>query len=346
MQEVDAERRIQLLRGIRPDPLPETHESSTEASHHTRHEGRPDRKRRRLAGEDDTDRDLRIARENNEAALKSAQALATAPKTSDAPLTDANGHINLFPEEGSKRKAPKNAETEAEMAKKKKEYEDQYTMRFSNAAGFKESISQTPWYSSTRNIMAEEDTEQAVTKDVWGNEDPRRKERAQRNLVTDDPMAIIQKGVSDLRQVERERKKWQVERENEMNEFIESEKRRERKKRRRRAKEDELEGFSLDQPAKKCEDKRRHKDAHSGEERSHGRSSRERHHSRHRGRSHERSRHRSRPGHHQHTNSDQGRRHMNIHNPPNGSQIPTPPDEQLGWERSSGSRYSSQFAHR
>lgn len=345
MQEVDAERRIQLLREIRPDPLPETDEPSTKASHHTRHDGRPDRKRRRLTGEDDTDRDLRIARENNEAASKSAQALATVPKTSDAPLTDAKGHINLFPEEGSKRRAPKNAEAEAETAKKKKEYEDQYTMRFSNAAGFKESISQKPWYSSTGNIRPEENTEEAVTKDVWGNEDPRRKERAQKKLIADDPMAIIQKGVSDLRQVERERKKWQIERDNEMNEFIESEKRRERKKRRRRAKEDELEGFSLDEPPHKSDDKRRHRDGHSGEDRSHRRSSKERHHSQHRQRSHERSRRRSEPGHHQHINGNHGTRHVNTHSPPSGSQIPIPPDEQVGWRKSSGSRYSSQFAH-
>ena len=307
MQEVDAERRIQLLRGIRPEPLPETDESSTKASHHTRHDGRPDRKRRRLAGEDDTDRDLRIARENNAEALKSAQALAIVTKTSDAPLTDAKGHINLFPEEGPKRKAPKNAEAEAEMAKKKKEYEDQYTIRFSNAAGFKETISQMPWYSSTGKARAGEDTEEAVTKDVWGNEDPRRKERAQKKLVADDPMAIIQKGVSDLRKVERERKKWQIERDNEMNELIESEKRRERKKRRRRAKDDELEGFSLDPLPSKSDDKRRHMNGYIGEDRSHRLSSSERHRSRHQNRSHERSRHRSNSEYYQHINSNHGK---------------------------------------
>ena len=344
MQEVDAERRIQILRGIRPDPLPETDESSVKASHHTRHDGRPDRKRRRLAGEDDTDRDLRVAREKNEAALKSAKALATVPKTSDAPLTDLKGHINLFPEKGPKRKAPKNAEAEAEMAKEKKEYEDQYTMRFSNAAGFKESISQRPWYSSTGNIATEEEALETVTKDVWGNEDPRRKERAQKKLMADDPMAIIQKGVSDLRQVEKERKKWQIERENEMNEIIESEKSRERKKRRRRAKEDELEGFNLDDPLDKSDDKRRQRHNHSGEDRRHRRSSRERHHSRHRNPSHERSTHRSNPE-HQHIKSNHGKRHMGFYNPPSASQMPTPLDEKVGWEKSSGSRYSSQFAH-
>ena len=344
MQEGDAERRIQLLRGIRPDPLPEIDEFPIKASHHTRHDGRPDRKRRRLAGENDTDRDLRVARENNEAAAKSGKALATVPKTSDAPLTDSKGHINLFPEEGPKRKAPKNAEAEVEMAKKKKEYEDQYTMRFSNAAGFKESISQRPWYSSTGNITTGEEVEEAVTTDVWGNEDPRRKERAQKKLVADDPMAIIQKGVSDLRQVERERKKWQIERENEMNEIIESEKRRERKKRRRRAKEDELEGFSLDDPPNKSDDNRRHRRGHSGEDRRHRRSSKERHYSRPRNQSHERSRHSSDPS-HQQIKGHHGKRHMNFCNPSNGSQMPTPLDEKVGWEKSSGSRYSSQFAH-
>lgn len=342
MQEVDAEHRIQILRGIRPDPLPEIPES-TGASHHERNGRRPERKRQRIAGEDDTDRDLRIARENNEAAARSTQALATTSKTSDAPLTDSKGHINLFPEEGSRRKAPKNADAEAEMAKKKKEYEDQYTMRFSNAAGFKESIAQKPWYSSAGRIQAGNDAVATVPKDVWGNEDPRRKERAQMKLVADDPMAIIQKGVSDIRQVEKERKKWRMERERELNELIESEKRRERKKRRRRADEDDLEDFSLDRPLDRSDHEQSHRDRHRSRYRSRERTSREKHC--HRSRSRERSRRHSSPRQYQKTSSIWNQSHAETHGPRRSSQIPTPPDEGVGWEKSSGSRYSSQFTH-
>lgn len=288
MQEVDAERRIQILRGIHPDPPPaEIHEIKDD-SQRRNHDRRPHGKRRRLAGEDDTDRDLRIARENNEAAARSTQALATTSKTSDAPLTDSKGHINLFPEEGPKRKPPKNAEAEAEIAKKKKEYEDQYTMRFSNAAGFKESIGQKPWYSSVGNTQAEEATEKPVSKDVWGNEDPRRKERAQIRLQSDDPMAMIRKGVFELRHVEKERQKWQTDRDREMNELLEVERNREKKKRRREA-DDDPKGFSLNGPALDSHPEKSHRHRHRSRDRSRERSSRDKHHRRHRRRSYERS---------------------------------------------------------
>lgn len=343
MQEVDAERRIQILRGIRLDRLPEAPEPAG-TSHHKSHDRRPDRKSRRLAGEDDTDRDLRLARENNEAAEKSTKALATTSKRSDAPLTDSKGHINLFPDEGPKRKAPKNAEAEAETAKKKKEYEDQYTMRFSNAAGFKESIGQKPWYSSAGNIQKEQDTEESVSKDVWGNEDPRRKERAQMRLSTDDPMAIIQKGVSGLRQVEKERKRWQAERHNEMKDLIESEKRHEKKKRKREEDKNDLEDFNLDDSAGKVKHKN-HRQRHRSRDRSHERCSRDDHHHRHRSRSHDRKRRQSSSRYYQEAGSDRKKRPAKPLDQKISSQIPTPPDELIGWEKSSRGRYSSQFAH-
>ena len=343
MQEVDAERRIQILRGNRPDPLPDSHESA-ETVHHNSHGRRPERKRRRLAGEDDTDRDLRIAKENSEAAERCAQALTTSNKKSDAPLTDSKGHINLFPDEGPKRKAPKNAEAEAEASKKKKEYEDQYTMRFSNAAGFKESIGQKPWYSSAGNIQTGEDAEEPVSKDVWGNEDPRRKERAQMRLVSDDPMAMIQKGVSDLRQVERERKKWQAERDKEMKELAESE-RRHRKRRRRSAEENDFEGFSLEGSQKKTEHPKSHRHRHRSRDQSHDRSSHRIHHHRHRDRSHERSERHSEPQSMYETSSTRRQSPTQNLKSRGSLQGPTPPHGQVGWEKSSSSRYSSQFAH-
>ena len=340
MQEVDAERRIQMLRGIRPDPLPEAAEQTEKGSHRRRHDQRPDRKRRRLAGEDDTDRDLRIARENNEAAAKSTKALTQSSKTSDAPLTDSKGHIMLFPEEGPKRKAPKNAEAEAENAKKTKEYEDQYTMRFSNAAGFKESVGQKPWYSSAGNIHAGLDVGEPVSKDVWGNEDPRRKERAQMRLVSDDPMAMIQKGVSKLRQVEKERKKWQAEKDKEIKEIIESEKARQKRRRKRRDEDDDLEEFSLNSPTKENHHKS-HRHRHRSRDRSYERD-RPHHRNRHRSRSHGRSKPRSSPQPQYH---DEEGRPGKLYGTTKSSQIPTPPIEHVGWEKSSSSRYSSQFAH-
>lgn len=287
MQEVDAERRIQILRGSCPEDIPA--ESQANDPILARDEPKRDRKRRRIAGEDDTDRDLRLALEQQEIASRSTQALAKSGKKSDAPLTDHRGHINLFPVEGSKHHAPKNAEAEAEAAKKKKEYEDQYTMRFSNAAGFKQSIGQKPWYSSVSAADVGGNAEEDVSRDVWGNEDPRRKEREKMRLVSDDPMAVIQKGVSELRQVEKDRRIWKEERNRELRDMVEAERRQERKERRRTYDMDELEGFDLtatrkDKHENSSHRHRRHRGHRSRERSKNGRTS-DHHHRRDRSRS-------------------------------------------------------------
>ena len=252
MQEDDAERRIQILRGIKIDTLPAPNEESTptaEAPAQRDGTGR-ERKRRRIAGEDDTDRDIRFAQENGALVPAKADLQLKSRKSSDAPITDGKGHINLFPVEGSRHHAPKNAEVEAEKAKKRKEYEDQYTMRFSNAAGFKQSIGDKPWYSALVTGGEKAAGEEVVGKDVWGNEDPRRKEREKSRMVADDPLAAIQKGVSGVRDVEKERQKWREEKKRETREIKEAERRREKIGRKRKNEaEDDMEGFSLDAPA-------------------------------------------------------------------------------------------------
>jgi hypothetical protein len=147
MQELDAERRIQILRGEIPTPLPiedtpnSTHESRENRSYGSGRE----RKRRKKAGENDTDFELRVAREDQASAANTETQLVLR-KENNAPLTDHKGHISLFPTDSSKQPVEKNPEAEKEAAKKKREYEDQYTMRFSNAAGFKQGL-ENPWYS-------------------------------------------------------------------------------------------------------------------------------------------------------------------------------------------------------
>ena len=234
-------------------------DTAPESFSESRDEPRRDRKRRRLAGENDTDRDMRFAREDNEAASKATKALMKAPKSSDAPLTDHKGHINLFPIDGPRRNAPKNAEAEAEAAKKKKEFEDQYTMRFSNAAGFKQSVDQKPWYSSTAEAA---DDENITSKDVWGNEDPRRKERGKLRLVSDDPMAIMQRGVSDLRKVERERQKWKKERDRELKDLVASQKHERSQRHLEKTGVTGLENFSLDSINTEKDKSQRHRHQH------------------------------------------------------------------------------------
>ena len=123
MQDEDAARRIAILRG-EPVP-PDSVDEPKELEEHPRRRDEAPRKRRRLRGEDDTDRDIRYAREDAEAGKKASKAL-TKPSVSDAPLLDHNQHLQLIPAPNEKdiRKA-KNDEVEAEKAKKRKREEDQ-----------------------------------------------------------------------------------------------------------------------------------------------------------------------------------------------------------------------------
>ena len=315
MQEVDAERRIQQLRGLKVDALPSPSDKEERNTPIRRDEPRRERKRRRVAGEDDTDRDIRFAQEDNALVPAKVEMQLKSKKSSDAPITDQNGHINLFPAEGSKHRTPKNAEVEAEKAKKQKEFEDQYTMRFSNAAGFKQAIGQKPWYHTMGANEGKDIESEMPSKDVWGNEDPRRKEREKMRMAADDPLAAIQRGVAGVRDAERERKKWKDERDREIREIEEADRRRQRRKRRRRQ-EDELEGFSLDAVGGDYGDDGRHR--RKSDDRF---SSKHSYH--HRIHDPDRSRHRSHHRHH----------HRNFKE-----------KDKPGWEVGPGGRYSSQFA--
>jgi hypothetical protein len=196
-------------------------------------------------------------------------------------LTDHKGHISLFPSSSSHQPVEKNPEAEKEAAKKKREYEDQYTMRFSNAAGFKQGL-ESPWYSkpSGGEVVVEE--EEVVGKDVWGNEDPRRREREAKRIVDNDPLAFMKKGAAQVRQVERERKRWREEKERELRELEEAERRKKRK--RRDEDDDDLEDFTLDGPEKSSsrrhDRERKHKHRHSSRS-SHGEERKHRHRHRH-----------------------------------------------------------------
>ncbi|KAI9807738.1 MAG: hypothetical protein M1826_004470 [Phylliscum demangeonii] len=243
MQEVDAERRMQILRSgsTRSVPLHEDHPVPELL-------GSERRRKRRKPGEDDTDREIRLAQETSRLGPSSALPVTkpSRPTPTDTPLVDRNGHINLFPEERrAKSQVAKNPEAEAEAAKKKREYEDQYTMRFSNAAGFKQSLA-APWYSSLQEDKT--GVKEPVGKDVWGNEDHARKRRDGIRRQDDDPLAAMKKGVAELRDVEKERQAWIKARQQEMRAMEQSEptqRRRSSKRRRHELEEDDLESFNV-----------------------------------------------------------------------------------------------------
>ncbi|GAW14825.1 hypothetical protein ANO14919_042280 [Xylariales sp. No.14919] len=277
-QDLEAERRLAILRGevppappAPPSPVSSAEPSPAPKSHRKReHDDDPtarfrggERRKRKRFGEDDTDFEMRVARERTDAvaATSTVARLGGSSKASDAPLVDSRGHISLFPEEGKERETvgdQKNEDAEREAAQKRREFEDQYTMRFSNAAG-RDGVGVTgsgPWYVSNGAADSRELAEaQTPGKDAWGHDDPKRKARDAARIVANDPLAMMKRGAAKARDVERERRALNEEKAKELKQLRREEKRRE--KRRKHHDVDELEGFSLDAQSVDAEDTKR-----------------------------------------------------------------------------------------
>ncbi|KAL7911122.1 hypothetical protein GGI35DRAFT_478495 [Trichoderma velutinum] len=211
MQEVDAQRRLAILRGESPPPIEDERDTEPEKTEGAPSSARskfpgPGRKRKR-PGEDDTEFELRLAQERSNATYSVIE--SSRKPASSAPIIDRAGHIDLFGDERARAHAERNEEAEAEKKKKEKEYEDQYTMRFSNAAG-KEGISK-PWYSQREGVAPD-----SSSKDVWGNNDPDRKSRDTQRINSNDPLAMMKKGASQIRELKKERTRIQAERDDEL----------------------------------------------------------------------------------------------------------------------------------
>jgi len=309
MQELDAERRVAILRGQTPPPLPEHVPNKDQDSKRVRNkdERGNDRKRRKLAGEDDTDMDIRLAKSAaspGQDGGKDAKVLKLRSTDNEAPLQNHAGNIDLFPvdmKEATKRE--KNAEVEKEKRKKEKALEDQYTMKFSNAAG-RGGIEQ-PWYAAQQKPSRDPGTgedlavyEGFVNKNVWGNEDPRRKEREQARISSNDPFAFMQQAQAQLKKSKQDKKQWVDERASELRELrIAQEKedrRSEHHKRKRR------EHIDADDEARNATESSRRKHRHRSrsrerhEHRSSHRSARRRSRSRSKDRDRDRHQHRDR----------------------------------------------------
>ncbi|GAB1313539.1 CBF1-interacting co-repressor CIR N-terminal domain-containing protein [Madurella fahalii] len=255
MQQVDADRRLAILRGEIPPPLeqhaePEISPQSGGTGGHGDRSPWPlesGRKRKRH-GEDDTDFEMRVAREgalaDNRKPLPPTM-IGTATVTT---LVDSRGHVSLFPEADALPPAvEKNEEHEREAARKKREVADQYQMRFVNAAG-KDGQGLTdggPWYASADG---EASAALVPRKDVWGREDPGRKVREAARLCADDPLAMMKSGAAKVRELDRERRREAEERERELK-MLKREERREKKRRRGESHRESKTGLERDDPS-------------------------------------------------------------------------------------------------
>ncbi|KGQ09641.1 hypothetical protein BBAD15_g5025 [Beauveria bassiana D1-5] len=293
MQEVDAARRLAILRGEVPPPIEQDEEAAApdqEAAGGSRpsHSLGTGRRPRKRHGEDDTDFELRIAKERE---LTVSRAATEAKRTtSSAPIVDRRGHIDLFGTD-NKRHAhtEKNEDAEREASRKRREYEDQYTMRFANAGG--QPGLDAPWYSADGR---KEQQTMAVMKNVWGRDDPQRKERDEKRIVASDPLAMMKQGAAKVRELKQERKKFQDERERELRQL----KREDERKGRHGGREHRSRRHRSRSP---MSDERRGGSGHGGGSRGRGEDERERHRHRDRDRSRERSRDERRRRHRSHS---------------------------------------------
>jgi hypothetical protein len=199
-------------------------------------------------------------------------------------------------------KREKNAEVEKEKRKKERAFEDQYTMRFSNAAG-REGL-EKPWYTAQQRPAEERGEDTAAleyplleNKNVWGNEDPRRKEREKARITSNDPFAFMQQAQQQLKRSKEDKKKWAAERDRELRELRatqEREYRRSRHRKRKKRDEDDVDKPSSDEDRRNVDRIRssKHKHRHRRDSRSRDKSEhRSSHrHDRRRSRSHSRDR--------------------------------------------------------
>ncbi|EXJ57452.1 hypothetical protein A1O7_07800 [Cladophialophora yegresii CBS 114405] len=223
--------------------------------------GTRDRKslKRKLEGEDDTDRDIRLAVEGTKPA-------PSAGKQDPGLALDANGHISLVPAP-----PPKRTRTEQEQIK------DSYTVYLTDATGRDRDLKPT-WYTSLE-----------PEHEKWGDENPRRQQRELARLNADDPLAAMKKGVKALRENEKTRKDWMAQRERDLGEVerLAKKDRRDKKHEKRRGNEQDdlasLKGFSLEEGYTRMKASRDRaselEETYSHRHRHHGRSRRHRHES-------------------------------------------------------------------
>lgn len=213
LQQEDAQHRISILRGEKLPRLP----SEERAELYAPAESSRPSKRRRLRGEDDTDKEIRWARED---AQTGEQATARLRKHNqpDVPLHDEGGHIQLVSAADH---------VKQDDAKQSRKVENEQGMRFTDAAGYKTGV-KAPWYASSEksSIKDQEALSALPEKNVWGNEDPRRREREKVRVTSNDPLAFMKQAQRQLKQSEQDRERFSAEQQAEIRQLQQEEKHR------------------------------------------------------------------------------------------------------------------------
>lgn len=285
MQDADAARRLAILRGESPPPpLPEDEQPADPSDKKYLRRDR-DRdgawlggpRKRKRAGEDDTDFEMRVARERAEDGNRVKRELGEGgqKEKEDVDIVDSRGHIDLVGD------VPKDA---GEKEEKGRAVADRNTL-----GALKGEFADEPWYadSKRRRITStnpstalipvgatatkDRDAErgmEAPTKNVWGRDDPKRRGRETARLDANDPLAMMKSGAKKVRDIEKERRRDAEERRRELEELRREERRRERRRRAREHADDGRDG------GENLDESRRHSHRSGRSERSHHRDER------------------------------------------------------------------------
>ncbi|GAB7360922.1 hypothetical protein MBLNU230_g0907t1 [Neophaeotheca triangularis] len=238
----DAAIRIARLRGETPPTFPSPPSRAPEhgprRSEHSRDTGdgrSREKKRKRVHGEDEKDREMRYAREDVEGEGEAQRSrLIVGERDRNAPIHDADGHFQLFVEPDERERRKREAEDSHKRRKKDDAEKQMQNMRFKDATGYSKSDSSSgnPWYTSSTTAPAQPKSLDTVQeKDVWGNEDTGRKERAQVRLSSSDPLAMMNAGAAAVRKHEAEKAAYRKQQKAELDQLKqdqECERRRER----------------------------------------------------------------------------------------------------------------------
>ncbi|PHH73538.1 hypothetical protein CDD80_3739 [Ophiocordyceps camponoti-rufipedis] len=162
-QQIESERRLAILRGeaLPPSPPDNDHGPAFTEDTRRRDEGSRTKRPRKHQGEDDTEFELRLAREQ-----KGQRRSVHQHTQSSAPIVDSAGHTDLFGNERARSHAQKHRETEGESRHHREKHNDQSRTRHSNTPS---TSTKKPWYTSVEADMSPS----ARTSE----EDPRRKQR-------------------------------------------------------------------------------------------------------------------------------------------------------------------------
>ncbi|KAI9652839.1 MAG: hypothetical protein M1831_006364 [Alyxoria varia] len=314
--ERDAQRRLALLRGESPPPPEEDEKAegagstgfSRGASRVGGREGDEKRKWRKLAGEDDTDRDMRLAleaaapRDGHDSRHEKGKESKSSKgkKERDAPITDREGHIQLFTAPQHERGPSKTENShEAKAEHHNRERDEEGAMRFSDAAGYRKHVKDSPWYTDEHraqkagrevgrgvDILSGSRTRSDVSENrKIEQSEERRQQRAEARMNAADPITAMISAQTQLKRVKNDKTSRRREREKELEDLMKEQDRQIRKRRRREKhgeEQDGLEDFSLDVPPEQGDVYEQHspqmKKGRNHEHRHHKHRHRHRHH--------------------------------------------------------------------